>query len=523
MDDSNNISSELDKLYTESIKDIKEGEIIKAKIIQVRGNDVMVDVGYKAEGILSKDEFLDPDEIEIGKEIDVYVERKENDEGLVIVSKKTADVVLGWDRIAHECKIGDVVEGKVIKRVKGGLLVNIGIEAFLPGSLIDFRAPVNMDSYLGKKIKCMIVNINHKRKNVVVSRKDVLLKSKESEKKKFLEKVKPGDKIEGIVKNITDYGAFVELGPIDGLLHISDMSWGRISHPSELVAVGDRLELVVLDVDEKNERVSLGLKQKTSNPWQDIDKKYPVGSKIKGKIVNIVPYGAFIEIEEGIEGFVHISDLSWTKRIRDTHEVLAIGDIVEAIVLSVDLNRKKLSLGIKQVEQDPWQKIEKSYPLDSVVKGKIVGFNEMGAFVELGQGIEGFLNKNDISWTRKINHPSEVLKRGQKLELKVIGINKLGRRILLGLKQMIPDPWLTIEEKYKPDMEVKGKVVSVMPFGMFVEIEHDLEGLLHISEMEDVSQNLYEKFSPGDKIKVKILSLDKPRRQIKLTMKGISS
>lgn len=522
MNNSSHLSSELDKLYEESFRDIEEGQIIKAKIVQVRGNEVILDVGYKAEGIISRDEFLDPADIEVGKEIDVYVESKENDEGLVVLSKRIADKILGWERISKECKIGDIVEGKVVKKVKGGLIVNIGVEAFLPASLLELKSAPNLDSYIGQKVKCMIVNINSKRKNVVISRRDVLLKEMEEEKKRFLDSLKRGDKVEGIVKNITDYGAFIELGPIDGLLHISDMSWGRISHPSELLAVGDKLELVVLDVDKKNERVSLGLKQKTPDPWIDIDKRYPAGSKLKGKVVNIIPHGAFVAIEEGVEGFVHVSDLSWTRRVKDPHEVLAIGDLIEAIVLSIDRARRRLNLGIKQLEKDPWQDIEDRYPLDSVVEGRIIGFSDFGVYVELDQGIEGFLSKNDISWTRKVNYPSEIFKKGQRLKFKVIGINKLGRRIILGLKQLIPDPWQRIQERYKPGMEIEGKVVSIVPFGIFVELEPDLEGLLHISELESPTTNLQERFSPGDKIKVKVLTIDRKKRQIKLTRRGIS-
>ncbi len=515
--------SELDKLYEASFKTLEEGSIVKGRIIHIRNNDVLLDLGYKAEGIVSRDEFLDPEEVRIGNEVDVYVVSMENDEGLVVLSKRRADKILGWEKITTEYKEGDVVTGKVVKRVKGGLMVNIGVEAFLPASLADIKVGIDLDSLVGKTIKAVIVSINTRRKNVVISRKDYLIQEMERKKTQVLERLKPGDVVEGIVKNITDYGAFVEIDQLlDGLLHISDMSWGRLSHPSEILAVGDRVKVKVLEVDKEEQKVSLGLKQLTPDPWEDIDKKYPPGTKVKGKVTNILSYGAFIELEPGVEGFVHISDFSWTRKIRDAHEVLAIGDVVEAVVLSIDKERRRISLGLKQLEKDPWQDIESRYPLDSKVSGKVVGFNEDGAFVEVDDGIDGFIYKNDISWTRRINHAYEVLHRGQKLEFKVIGINKAFRQLILGLKQLRPDPWPQIEEKYKPGTIVEGKVTSVFPFGIFVQLEEDLEGLLHISEIERKPGKLQERFAPGDTIKVMILSLDKEKKQIRLTRKGIS-
>ncbi|HDL09814.1 MAG TPA: 30S ribosomal protein S1 [Candidatus Omnitrophica bacterium] len=515
--------SELDKLYEASFKTLEEGSIVKGRIIHIRNNDVLLDLGYKAEGIVSRDEFLDPEEVRIGNEVDVYVVSMENDEGLVVLSKRRADKILGWEKITTEYKEGDVVTGKVVKRVKGGLMVNIGVEAFLPASLADIKVGIDLDSLVGKTIKAVIVSINTRRKNVVISRKDYLIQEMERKKTQVLERLKPGDVVEGIVKNITDYGAFVEIDQLlDGLLHISDMSWGRLSHPSEILAVGDRVKVKVLEVDKEEQKVSLGLKQLTPDPWEDIDKKYPPGTKVKGKVTNILSYGAFIELEPGVEGFVHISDFSWTRKIRDAHEVLAIGDVVEAVVLSIDKERRRISLGLKQLEKDPWQDIESRYPLDSKVTGKVVGFNEDGAFVEVDDGIDGFIYKNDISWTRRINHAYEVLHRGQKLEFKVIGINKAFRQLILGLKQLRPDPWPQIEEKYKPGTIVEGKVTSVFPFGIFVQLEEDLEGLLHISEIERKPGKLQERFAPGDTIKVMILSLDKEKKQIRLTRKGIS-
>ena len=514
--------SELDKLYEASFKTLEEGSIVKGRIIHIRDNDVLLDLGYKAEGVVSRDEFLDPEEVRIGNEVEVYVMSLENEEGLVVLSKRRADKILGWEKITTEYKEGDVVTGRVVKRVKGGLMVNIGVEAFLPASLADVKAGIDLDSLVGKTIKAVIVSINAKRKNVVISRKDYLIQEMEKKKAEVLERLTPGEVVEGIVKNITDYGAFVEIGELlDGLLHISDMSWGRLSHPSEILAVGDRVKVKVLEVDKEQQKVSLGLKQLTPDPWEGIDKKYPPGSKVKGKVTNILSYGAFIELEPGVEGFVHISDFSWTRKIRDAHEMLAIGDLAEAVVLGVDKERRRISLGLKQLEKDPWQDIESRYPLDSKVTGKVVGFNEDGAFVEVDEGIDGFIYKNDISWTRRINHAYEVLHRGQKLEFKVIGINKAFRQLILGLKQLRPDPWPQIEEKYKPGTVVEGKVTSIFPFGVFVELEEDLEGLLHISEIERRPGKLQERFAPGDTVRVMILSIDKEKKQVRLTRKGI--
>jgi small subunit ribosomal protein S1 len=514
--------SELDKLYEASFKTLDEGSIVKGRIIHIRDNDVLLDLGYKAEGVVSRDEFLDPEEVRIGNEVEVYVVSLENEEGLVVLSKRRADKILGWEKITTEYKEGDVVTGRVVKRVKGGLMVNIGVEAFLPASLADLKTGIDLDTLVGKTIKAVIVSINAKRKNVVISRKDYLIQEMERKKAEVLQRLKPGDIVEGIVKNITDYGAFVEIDELlDGLLHISDMSWGRLNHPSEILAVGDKIKVKILEVDKEQQKVSLGLKQLTPDPWEDIDKKFPPGSKIKGKVTNILSYGAFIELEPGVEGFVHISDFSWTRKIRDAHEMLAIGDIVEAVVLGVDKERRRISLGLKQLEKDPWQDIESRYPLDSKVVGKVVGFNEDGAFVEVDEGIDGFIYKNDISWTRRINHAYEVLHRGQKLEFKVIGINKAFRQLILGLKQLRPDPWPQIEEKYKPGTVVEGRVTSVFPFGVFVELEEDLEGLLHISEIERKPGKLQERFAPGDMVKVMILSIDKDKKQIRLTRKGI--
>ncbi len=517
------VNKELEALYEASFKNLKEGAIVRAKIIYVAGNNILLDLNYKAEGVLSRDEFLDHEDIKVGNEIDTFIVSLENEEGLVVLSKRKADKILGWEKINNEYKEGDTVTGKVVKRVKGGLMVNIGVEAFLPGSLVDIKGTPNLDVFIGKTIECVIVSINIKRKNVVVSRKDCLMKQMGAKKEEFLNAIQVDDIVSGIVKNITDYGAFIEIDVVDGLLHISDMSWGRINHPSELLAVGDKVKVKVLEVDKENQRVSLGMKQLSPDPWAGIKDKYPSGGSVKGKITNILPYGAFMELEPGIEGFIHVSDLSWTKKVRDAHEMFVIGDIIEAAMLSVDSEKRKLSLGIKQLEQDPWKDIESKYILDSKVNARIVGFNEDGAFVEIEDGIDGFIYKNDISWTRRINHAYEVLKKGQKMEFQIIGINKALRQLLLGLKQLRPDPWPQIEEKYKSGTLVDGQVTSIFPFGVFVQLEEDLEGLLHISEIEKKNAKIQEKFAPGDSMQVSVLSIDNDKKQIRLTRKGLET
>ncbi|MDP8233863.1 MAG: S1 RNA-binding domain-containing protein [Candidatus Saelkia tenebricola] len=521
IEDEGGVKKELQDLYEASLKQLKEGSITKGTIIHIKDNIVLLDMGYKAEGVLLKEEFLDTQEIFTGNEVDVFIVSLENKDGLVVLSKRRADKILGWEKINTVYKEGDVVKGKVVKRVKGGLIVNIGVEAFLPASLVDIKGVPELDSLLNKVVQCKIVSINLKRKNVVVSRKDYLMQEVGQKRKEFLDGIEPGSVVEGIVKNITDYGAFIEIDIVDGLLHISDMSWGRINHPSELFAVGDKANVKILDVDKNNQRVSLGLKQLTLDPWTDVATKYSLGSEVKGKIINILPYGAFVELSPGVEGFIHVSDLSWTKKIRDAHEMFAIGDIIGAIVLSIDVERRKMALGIKQLEQDPWKDIESNFPLDSNVTGKVVGFNEDGAFVEVENGIDGFISKNDISWTRRINHAYEVLKKGQKEEFQITGINKSMRQLILSLKQLKPNPWPQIEEKYKSGVIVEGEVTSVFPFGVFVQLEEDLEGLLHISEIGKSTSAIQDRFITQDVIKVQVLSIDKEKKQVRLSNKGL--
>ncbi len=511
---------ELDKIYGESFKDFKEGEIVKGKIVAITSKDVLVDIKYKSEGCIALSEFPDRASLKVGDEIDVLLESKENEEGMVVLSKWKADRKIGWEKIMNEFNEGDVIEGRVSRKVRGGLMVDVGMEAFLPASLVALRGFSNLNEYLGQKLKFKIVSINKMRRNIVLSRKEVLREEQDHARKKLIVELKQGELRPGVVKNITDFGAFIDLGGVDGLLHITDMSWGRVSHPSEIVALGDKVEVVILDVNRENSKVSLGLKQKTPSPWQGLEDKYPVGSKIKGKVVNIVPYGAFIELEKGLEGLVHISELSWSRRINHPNEVLAIGDVVEAIVLAADSSTQKISLGIKQMEANPWLKVAERYPINSKVKGKIRTLTDFGAFVELEEGIDGLIHISDMSWTKRINHPGDILKKAQKTEAVVLSVDPEKRKISLGLKQLTPDPWPEIVKRYPVGLELEAAVSKITNFGAFVELEENLEGLLHISELkEPVKEKLSDIFKIGDKIKVKVVKADAEAHKIALTTK----
>ena len=510
----------LEKIYEESFRDLKEGEIVKGKIIAVTPKEVLVDIGYKSEGYIALSEFSDRAALKVGAEVEVLLESKEDENGMVVLSKWKADRKIGWEKILLQYNEGDMIEGRVSRKVKGGLMVDVGMEAFLPASLVSLRGFSNLNQYLGQKLKFKIVKINKPRRNIVLSRKDILRKEQDESRAKLFKELKKGELRSGVVKNITDFGAFIDLGGADGLLHITDMSWGRVSHPSEIVALGDKIEVVILDVNEKDCKVSLGLKQKTPSPWEDVDKKYPVGTKVKGKVVNILPYGAFVELEKGLEGLVHISELSWSRRLAHPSEMLAIGDVVEAVVLNVDGGAQKISLGIKQMEVNPWLKVKERYPVGSRVKGKVRTITDYGAFVELEQGIDGLIHISDMSWTKRLNHPEEAVKKGQKIEAAVLSIDQDNRKISLGLKQLTPDPWPEIEKKYPAGMELEGTVSKVANFGAFVQLGDDLEGLLHISELKEKAQaKVSEIFHVGDKVKVRIAKVDKNLHKISLTEK----
>lgn len=518
-------SEDFAALYAQSIVavNVKPGQIMKGKIIAINPKDVLIDIGYKSEGLVPIAEFSDPEAIKIGDEIDVYLESTEDESGMVVLSKQKAERAVGWEMVIAKCNEGDVVEGKVTKKVKGGFMVNIGVEAFLPASLAAMRSYGNLNQMVGQVFTFKIVKINKPRKNIVVSRKDALNQQRDEDKKKLFDTLQKGQMIAGIVRNITDFGAFVDLGSgTIGLLHITDMSWGRVSHPSEVLAIGDNIEVMVLDFDRDSGKVSLGLKQKTQNPWETVDVKYPVANRVKGTVVNLVPYGAFVELEKGVEGLLHISELSWTKKYNNPNELLAIGDRIEVQVLDVDKANKKISLGLKQIESNPWLEVDAKYPVGTKVKGKIRNLTDYGMFVELDDGIDGLVHVSDISWTKRVGHPKDMYKKSEKIEAVVLAVDPSNRRISLGIKQLTPDPWDDIASKYPAEKVLPGKVVKIANFGLFVEIDRDLEGLVHVSEIGmGEGEKLEDKFKVGDEFQVKVIKVDTMQHKIALSIKGV--
>jgi small subunit ribosomal protein S1 len=510
----------LEEAYGKTFRRLSEGDIVKGKVLAIGEKDVYIDFGYKSEGIISLGELKDIVDLKIGDEFDVFVESKENEDGLITVSRRKAENMQGWDKISATYKEGDFIEGKVSRKVKGGLMVDVGIEAFLPASLVALKGFGNVNQLVGQTLLFKIVKMNKPRKNIVVSRKEAIMKERETIKTKVLGELKVGEMRKGLVKNITDFGVFVDLGGVDGLLHITDMSWGRISHPSEMVAIGDTIEVAILNFDKDNMKVSLGLKQKTENPWKGIENKYPVGTRIKGKVVNIMPYGAFVELEKGVEGLVHVSELSWTVRVNNPQDILAIGDTVEAVVLSMDSSSQKISLGVKQIEPNPWLEIKEKFSTGMKVEGKVRNLTDYGAFIEIEGAIEGFVHINDMSWTKKINNPKEYLKKGQKVEVMILAVDAENQKISLGIKQLTADPWSDIIKKYSLGTTVEGIITKVTSFGIFVELEKDLEGLVHISELDaEPSGNLEEIYKVGDKITAIVIKVDDLERKIRLSIK----
>ena len=457
------------------------GNIVKGTIIEVRPKEVLVDIGYKSEGVISANEFEDIKTVKVGDQIDVLIEKLEDTEGMVVLSKEKAEFKQNWERILTICNEGGTISGKVKAIVKGGLLVNIGVEAFLPASQIDVLTPKNLAQYVGNTYDFKVVKINQERQNIVLSRRELIEQERTERRQKLLSEMTPGDIRKGTVKNITDFGAFIDLNGIDGLLHITDMSWGRVGHPSEVLKVGQDIDVVVLDINREKERVSLGLKQKLANPWDTIEQKYPVGAKVKGKVVNLVPYGAFVELEPGVEGLVHVTELSWTKRIAKPSDVLKPDQEIEAVVLGINREEQKISLGLRQLETNPWEKALEKYPAGTHVKGKIRNLTSYGAFIELEEGLDGMIHVSDMSWTRKINHPSEVIKKGDDVEAIVLEVDKSNQRIAVGMKQLSTDPWEGIDQLYKVGDLVTGKVTKLASFGAFIGLQHEIDGLVHIS------------------------------------------
>ncbi len=511
----------MQELIAKSMRDFREGTIIKGHILEMRPREVLVDIGYKSEGVVSLSEFDDLDQVDIGDEVDVLLERLENDEGMVVLSREKALHRQNWEKIVKVFEGDGLIKGKVRSVVKGGLMVNIGVEAFLPGSQIDITPPKDLNQFVGNTYDFKIVKINDDRKNVVLSRRELIEQERNEKRQRFLESVKVGDIVTGMVKNLTDFGAFIDLTGIDGLLHITDMTWGRLNHPSEMLKTGQEVTVIVLDINKEKERVSLGLKQLQSNPWDKIEERFPIGRHVRGKITNLVPYGAFVELEEGVEGLIHVSELSWTKRIVRPADVLNVGQEVEAAVLGVNKEEQKISLGLRQLEANPWDEIEKKYPPGTIVKGKVRNMTAYGAFVEIEEGIDGMVHVSDMSWTRKINQPSEMLKKGDEIEASVIDIDKQNQRISLGMKQLDNDPWKDIDTKYKIGDLVTGKVTKLASFGAFVQLKDDIDGLVHISQLsEDHVAKVKDVLKVGQEVEARVIKVDKAERRIGLSVKA---
>jgi len=497
------------------------GNIVKGTIIEVRPKEVLVDIGYKSEGVISGSEFDDIKTVKVGDQIDVLIEKLEDKEGMVVLSKEKAEFKQNWERILTICNEGGVIAGRVKAIVKGGLLVNIGVEAFLPASQIDVVTPKNLQQYVGNTYDFKVVKINQERQNIVLSRRELIEQERLERRQKLLNEMVPGDIRKGTVKNITDFGAFIDLNGIDGLLHITDMSWGRVGHPSEILKVGQDIDVVVLDVNREKERVSLGLKQKLANPWDSIEQKYPVGARVKGRVVNLVPYGAFVELEPGVEGLVHVTELSWTKRIAKPADVLKQDQEIEAQVLGINREEQKISLGLRQLESNPWDLAQEKYPQGTRVKGKIRNLTSYGAFIELEEGLDGMIHVSDISWTRKINHPSEVLKKGDEVEAVVLEVDKANQRIAVGIKQLGTDPWENIDQLYKVGDLVTGNVTKLASFGAFVGLKHDIDGLVHISQIsEDRVDKIKNVLKVGQEVTARVIKIDRSDRRIGLSIKA---
>ncbi len=515
------MSSVMQELMGKTMKSFSEGSIVKGRVLQKRASEVLVDIGYKSEGVISLSEFEDGEPLEVGSEVEVLLERLENDEGMVVLSKEKAAQKQNWEKIVQIFNSGGLVSGKVKAVVKGGLMLNVGVEAFLPGSQVDIVAPKDLRVYEGKTLECKIVKLNEERKNVVLSRRELIEAERAEKRSKLLSGIEKGSTVKGTVKNITDFGAFIDLDGLDGLLHITDMSWSRLNHPSELLKVGQEIEVLVLDIDREKERVSLGLKQKTDNPWDKIAEKYPVNLKVKGKVTNLVPYGAFVELEPGIEGLVHVSELSWTKRIARPADVLTQGQEIEAVVLGVSKEDQKVSLSVRQLDTNPWEVVTAKYPTGTRVKGKVRNLTAYGAFVELEEGIDGMIHVSDLSWTRKINHPSEMLKKGDEIEAEVLEIDKANQRISLSLKHLSDDPWKSIEQRYKIGDLVTGKVSKVASFGAFIQLADEIDGLVHISQISnDRVEKVKEVLKIGQEVSARVIKVDKAERRIGLSIKA---
>jgi len=512
----------LEGLVRDSVRDFEVDKIIRGRVVSISDDFIMVDVGYKSEGIVPRSHF--EHDIQEGDEIEVLVEDIQDEEGEILLSKRKADRIRGWENVISTYREGDIVTGRVSRKIKGGLLLDIGVPVFLPASQIAIRRVGDVSEFLGRDLECKIIKIDEPRMNIVVSRRKLLEEKREMQKSTLLSEIEVGQVRKGQVKNITDFGAFVDLGGIDGLLHITDMSWGRVNHPSELLKIDQEIDVKVLKVDKERERISLGLKQIQPSPWDDIESRYPIGAKIRGKVVNVLSYGAFVELEEGIEGLVHVSEMSWTRRINHPNQVVSPGDELDVVVLEIKKDKQEISLGMKQVEVNPWELVAEKYPVGHYVEGVVRNLTNYGAFVELEDGIDGLLHVSDMSWTRKVVHPSEVLKKGDKVHAVVLQVDQERKRIALGLKQMEEDPWVRIiPETYTVGTVVRGEVTKTTNFGAFVQLEQDLEGLLHISELTDGKVTSPEEVvKVGERVDVKVIKIDLENRKIGLSLKDVT-
>jgi len=512
---------ELLALYEETLGSVSEGQIVRGKILGVSEKDVLVDIGFKSEGVINLSEFSDPSALQPGDEVEVYLERMENNDGLVVLSKQRADFLRVWNKIKEAYDTEEVVEGRLVRRIKGGVVVDLfGVDAFLPGSQVALRRVPNLDDLIGQQLQFRVIKLNKRRRNIVVSRRVVLEEERAIKRGKLIKELEKGQVRKGQVKNITDFGAFVDLGGIDGLLHITDMSWGRVSHPSEVVSIGDEIEVKVLEFDKERERISLGLKQLEAYPWEKVSEKYPVNERVRGRVVSITDYGAFVELEKGVEGLVHVSEMSWTRHVRHPAKIVSIGDVIDAVVLKVDQENEKISLGLKQVEPDPWLTLDEKYPVGAKFAGKVRNLTNFGAFVELEEGIDGLVHISDMSWTKRIRHPSEVVKKGDDVSVVVLNIDKEARRISLGLKQVQDDPWLDLSEQFQPGVPADGRISRVLDRGVVVDLKDDLEGFVPISHLGwDNISSPSDLFREGDEVPLKVLSLDQQQRRIVLSLR----
>jgi small subunit ribosomal protein S1 len=510
-----------DLLAQSGFDKLKEGAIVTATITEIRQNDVVVDIGGKSEGVIPANEFIDIGDLQIGSSIDVYVEKLEDKSGAPVLSFDKAEQKKNWDNILTKFPEGSIAAGRVKAKVKGGLIVSIGVDSFLPASHIDIQPPKNLDQYVGQTYDFKVLKINLDRKNIVLSRRELIEEQRTNKRKNLLDSIQPGQVRKGVVKNITDFGAFIDLDGMDGLLHITDMSWGRIAHPSEILKQGEEINVMIIEVNREKERVSLGLKQTTKNPWDEIEHKFPVGAKVHGKVVNLVPYGAFIEIEPGVEGLVHITEMSWTKRITKPSELLKVGQELDAVVLGIQKEDQKISLGLRQLEPNPWDMARHNYPIGARVRGKVRNMTTYGAFIELEEGIDGMVHVSDLSWTRKVNHPTEILKKGDEVEAIVLDVDASQQRISLGVKQLAVDPWTDIDAFFKIGDVVTGKVSKITSFGAFVELKDGIDGLVHISQIsEERIEKVKDVLKPDQEITARVIKIDREERRLGLSVKA---